>query len=319
MSDKIDILLATYNGEKYIKEQLDSLLNQTYRNIRIVISDDASSDKTVSIINEYQQVDDRIELYINSKNMGFEKNFERLCSLAKSDICVLCDQDDVWKKEKIEKLYMFMKEKKAVLVYCDMIVADETLKTIYPSFHKYIKREKQCLKYHDFNLLKVENAVSGCSMMVKTEVLKSSIPFPSGVIVYDWWIALVSSQFGKIYYYNEPLQFYRQHSNNSIGATISAGNQSFEKYRNGIINFKINQYKILADNLDIFDKEKQYIVSVYESLRKIKSGKIKTECNTILYLYSTESIIRRIKMILLYNFPKCAKVLYNIRYKGAVK
>ena len=103
MKEKIDVLLATYNGEKYLKEQIDSILNQTYQNIHLIISDDCSKDETQKILKEYKEKDDRITVYIQEQNLGYIKNFEFLLEKVESDYYMLSDQDDVWLPEKIEK------------------------------------------------------------------------------------------------------------------------------------------------------------------------------------------------------------------------
>lgn len=104
MEEQIDILMATYNGEKYLKEQIESILNQTYKNIRLVISDDCSKDRTRKILKQYEQ-DKRIEVHYHEKNQGYIKNFEYLLKQVKNDIYMLSDQDDVWLPEKVEKSY----------------------------------------------------------------------------------------------------------------------------------------------------------------------------------------------------------------------
>ena len=113
MEEQIDVLLATYNGEKYLKEQIDSILNQTYKNIKLIISDDCSTDKTVEILKEYESRDDRIELYLQQQNLGVVKNIEFLLNKVKCPYYMLADQDDYWMPEKIEKSFETLKEKKS--------------------------------------------------------------------------------------------------------------------------------------------------------------------------------------------------------------
>ena len=102
-ADTIDILLPTYNGEKYLKEQIDSILNQTYKNIRLIISDDCSKDSTPKILEEYREKDERIELYLQKENIGVVKGIEFLLKKVKSNYYMLADQDDVWLPMKVEK------------------------------------------------------------------------------------------------------------------------------------------------------------------------------------------------------------------------
>ena len=103
MEEQIDVLLATYNGEKYLKEQIDSILNQTYKNIRLIISDDCSKDKTREILKQYEEKESRIKVFYQEKNLGYIKNFEFLLKQVENEYYMLSDQDDVWLPEKIEK------------------------------------------------------------------------------------------------------------------------------------------------------------------------------------------------------------------------
>ena len=101
MEEKIDILMATYNGEKYLKEQIESILNQTYKNIRLIISDDASKDSTPQILEEYRKKDSRIEIYLNKENRGVVKNIEFLLEKVEDEFYMLADQDYVWLQLKV--------------------------------------------------------------------------------------------------------------------------------------------------------------------------------------------------------------------------
>ena len=130
MEEKIDILLATYNGEKYLKEQIDSILNQTYKNIRIIISDDCSTDKTREILQEYEKKDERISVYYQKQNLGCVKNFDFLLQKVENKLYMLSDQDDIWLPEKIEKSVKTLEKENADLVFCDLEIVDEELKTV---------------------------------------------------------------------------------------------------------------------------------------------------------------------------------------------
>ena len=131
MEKTIDILMATYNGEKYLVEQIESILNQTYKNIRLIISDDESKDNTRKILEEYEKKDNRIKVFYQEKNLGYVKNFEFLLKQVENDIFMLSDQDDVWLPEKVEKSYKTLQEQNADLAFGDLEVVDENLKTLY--------------------------------------------------------------------------------------------------------------------------------------------------------------------------------------------
>ena len=138
MEEKVDILLATYNGEKYIKEQIESILNQTYKNIQIIISDDCSQDKTREILKEYEK-NDKIKVFYQEKNLGYVKNFEFLLKQVENNLYMLSDQDDVWKKEKIEKTVEKLKNENLDLVFGDLEVVDEDLKKFITFSKKNMK------------------------------------------------------------------------------------------------------------------------------------------------------------------------------------
>ena len=129
MKEKVDVLVATYNGEKYLREQLDSIIKQTYKNIRILISDDCSKDRTQEILQEYEKKDDRIKIFLHDRNLGSNKNFEFLLRQVESKFYMLSDQDDVWLPEKIEKTIQKQKETGADLVFGDLEVVNEKLET----------------------------------------------------------------------------------------------------------------------------------------------------------------------------------------------
>ena len=117
----VSIALCTYNGEQFLKKQIDSLLNQTYSNLQIIICDDASQDDTKAILEDYS--DSRIKKIFNHKNIGYIKNFEQAINLCKGDFIALCDQDDIWKPEKIETMLNSIDD--AWLLFCDSELIDE--------------------------------------------------------------------------------------------------------------------------------------------------------------------------------------------------
>ena len=219
-NSKIDILLATYNGEKYLEEQLDSILNQTYENFRLLISDDGSKDNTRKILEKYSKKDNRIILFFQEKNLGVIKNFEFLLRKVENKYYMFSDQDDIWKKNKIEKSIIKLEETNSDLVYSDLEVVDENLNIIYKSYWKLKGIYKKIKKYNNFKSLYLNNFVTGCTIIAKSEQIKDVLPLPntSKYILHDYWIALIISQKGKITYIEEPLIKYRQHKNNKIGS-----------------------------------------------------------------------------------------------------
>ena len=214
MEEVIDILMATYNGEKYIAEQIDSILNQTYSSFRLIISDDCSTDNTTEILRKYAMKDDRIILYIQPKNLGVVKNIEFLLKKVKNDYYMLSDQDDVWLPKKVEQSYRTLLKNKADLVFGDLEVVDENLNTIYPSFCDYMlltNKIKKCINSYKVNYL--YNCVTGCTIFAKSKYIEKVLPLPinSKAVIHDYWIGLIYALNGKLAFIDEKLIKYRQH------------------------------------------------------------------------------------------------------------
>ncbi|MDD3048708.1 MAG: glycosyltransferase family 2 protein [Bacilli bacterium] len=214
----IDILMATYNGEKYLKEQIDSILNQTYSKFTLHISDDKSTDKTVHILKEYANKDKRIKLYFQKQNIGYIKNFEYLISKSKADYIMLSDQDDVWLDNKVEVCLEKIKNDKLNLLISNLIIVDENLNVKHDSYFK-LSQVKLDNNLELGNYLYANPAV-GCAMMFDKKLAKELLPFPDlkhPYYVHDWYIYIMGQIYGKVGYIDTPLTKYRQHGNNLIG------------------------------------------------------------------------------------------------------
>lgn len=218
---KILILLSTYNGERYLKEQLNSLFLQSYQDFKLIVRDDGSTDRTKEILNSYN-----VELLDSSVNLGVKKSFETLLNYAyenfEAKYFMFCDQDDVWNNNKIEKTLKKMQELEKLygeeiplLVHTDLEVVDEKLNTINSSFMEFQKIDHS---RKSFNNLLMQNIITGCTVMINRKLAQMCLPIPDKAIMHDWWIGLVATQFGEIGYVDEPTIKYRQHTSNTIGA-----------------------------------------------------------------------------------------------------
>ncbi len=322
MEEPIDILLATYNGEKYIREQIDSILNQTYKNIRLIISDDCSSDTTPEILKEYEEKDKRIILYIQEKNLGVVKNIEFLLKKVESPYYMLADQDDYWMPEKVEKTLEKLQEENSDLAFGDLEVVDEKLNTIYPSFNDYMLLTRKIKKYiNSYKLNYLYNCVTGCTILAKKETIKYFLPLPtiSKRLIHDHWIGLMVSLNGKLVYVPEKYIKYRQHGDNQVGTEkISHGFEKMEQVRELFLNVKLGIFETYVKNNEKFPKDLQELnKKAYDYFKMLeKKKKINFKGWTTFHkLYKTEKFIYYIENFLIMNIPVLAKGLFNIRHK----
>ncbi len=321
MEEKIDILLATYNGEKYLKEQLDSILNQTYKNIRIIISDDCSKDTTSEILKEYQKKDDRIELHIQKNNLGVVKNIEFLLKEVKSPYYMLADQDDYWLPEKAEKSLEKLKEEKADLVFGDLEVVDKNLNTMYSSFNDYMLLTRKINKYiNSYKVNYLYNCITGCTVLAKKETIEKIIPLPTNSkrVLHDHWIGLMVALNGKLAYVPEKYIRYRQHGNNEVGTDkISHGFKKLKQVRDWFIDVKLGIFETYVKNNERFPEELQKLNNeAYKYFKMIEKKKNFNFRNwkTFHKLYKTEKFMYYIENFFIMNMPLIARGMFNIRY-----
>ena len=268
----ISILLSTYNGEKYIKEQLDSLFNQTYKNFEVIVRDDNSKDNSLNILKSYN-----VEIINSTQNVGASKSFsillEHALANSSSDYFMFCDQDDIWDKQKIENSVNLIQNMEKeygnipLLVHSDLEIVDEMLSTINNSFWQY---ENINPSYNNFEKLLMQNTVTGCTMMINKELAKLSLNIPKNAIMHDWWIALIASCFGKIDFINESTIKYRQHEKNEIGANKFSIKYVFKKIFNSknLIEKNISQansFLLLYE--DMLDSNKIRILQEFISIK----------------------------------------------------
>ena len=222
IEESVAILLATYNGEKYILKQLESIKEQTYTHFVCYIHDDGSTDETIEIIRAFCMGDYRFKLIDGPRCGGAKDNFFFLMNCIDDEKYIMfCDQDDYWFQEKIavclDAMQKNEKKNEPVCVYSDLEVVDEDLNTICRSFYTY--SGKRPLK-NDFTSLIMNNVVVGCTMMINRPLLNISLKRADHQLIYmhDWWLALIASASGKMIYIDRPLILYRQHTDNSVGA-----------------------------------------------------------------------------------------------------
>jgi glycosyltransferase involved in cell wall biosynthesis len=223
-SAKVSVVLATYNGEKFIREQLNSILAQSIRPYEIIIMDDASLDGTKEILTAYAVQYPYIKLYFNKVNLGYIKNFEKALTLASGNYIALCDQDDYWLPQKLEKLLMHIGDH--TMVYSDSLLCDENLQ----SNGKKISDVAVCQPYTSCLQQAVFCRIYGHATLFSKRLLTKAIPFPE-VLPHDWWLSFMATLDEGIAYFPEVLVYYRQHSNNVFGAVGGKSKKEDKKLR----------------------------------------------------------------------------------------
>lgn len=230
---RIAVLLSTYNGAKFLREQIDSLLAQTHSNFLLVVRDDGSSDGSYALLTEYaEQQPERLHLlpddddnYGASGGFAFLVNYvlENKAALGlESAYMMFCDQDDTWYPNKIETQLgaMLAAEESAgegvpVLIHSDLEVVSEQNTAIAKSLIRYQGLE---IERNRFPNLVISNLVTGCTALINESLAEKALPIPTNAIMHDWWMALVATAFGRLVFLDTPLVHYRQHGNNTIGA-----------------------------------------------------------------------------------------------------
>lgn len=322
IKEKVDIILPTYNGEKFLREQLDSILNQTYKEIRLIISDDCSKDSTPEILKEYEEKDNRIEVYLQKENLGVVKNIEFLLKKVENPLYMLSDQDDVWLSNKVEKSVETLKNQNADLVFGDLEVVDKDLNTIYPSFGDFMLLNEKINKYiNSYKVNYLYNCVTGCTLLSKKEFIEKILPIPaeSKYLIHDHWIGIVVALNGKLAYMPEKYIKYRQHGNNQVGTNkISHGFTELEQVRELFINVKlgvlgtyVNHKEVFPEELQIFN-EKAY--NYFKNIEKKKNFNFRG-WGIFHELYKTEKFMYYIENFIIMNMPLIGKGLFKIRLK----
>lgn len=248
---RIAILMATYNGETYLRAQLDSLMSQTRRDWTLYVQDDFSTDSTIGIIQEYQNRYDNIRLVEHTSQLGPMKNFMSMLEQVEADYYFFCDQDDVWMVDKVERSVLELEAcevqnpGKPAVVFTDLKVVDASLREISPSFWEYMKINPK--KLTTFARLGARRLATGCTMCFNRQAKNVSLPVSANAYMHDAWIVLsVSKHSGIIRGIPAPMVLYRQHESNVLGAVGSGLMKKFADLKNvGRENMKV--YRMLKD------------------------------------------------------------------------
>lgn len=221
----IAILMSTYNGARYLAQQLDSILAQTYADWKLTVRDDGSTDDTLRILQEYAKADKRISVLTDGENIGACRSFERLLTQCDdAAYYAFCDQDDVWRSDKLALSLDAMQQAEAahpgkpIVVHTDLQVVDENMTEIAPSFWRYSNIQADLLDAH-IRYLAICNSVTGCAMLFNKAARDCSLPMSADAYMHDAWLALMTAYHGGFVLpvYQTPVA-YRQHGDNVLGA-----------------------------------------------------------------------------------------------------
>ena len=275
------------------------MLNQTFKDIKIVISDDGSTDNSADIIKFYcDKYPDKIQCVSGEATGSAKGNFARLLESCDDDYIMFCDQDDEWLPYKVENTLQVMKQsengnkKLPVLVHTDLKVVDQDLNVISDSFVDF---QKLSCKMSLPQLL-VQNNVTGCTVMINRALKEKCGNIPKDCIMHDWWLAVVATLFGKVSFLKQSTILYRQHSENQVGAKASYGLAFIKR-------------KLLTLN----DVRKNYNATYTQArlLLECYSNKLNEEQYNIIQTYCKipqMSKFKKIKTIKKYGFKKCTRL-----------
>lgn len=229
----ISVCIATYNGSKYIKEQIHSILGQLESNDELIVSDDGSTDDTISIIESFSDI--RIKIFFNEKSTKFNnylfynttKNFENAINQAKGDLIFLCDQDDIWEHNKVEIIKNNIGDKNVLLHDC--MVVDSCNDIIFNSYFELVNVKGGFIN----NIIK--SSYLGCCMAFKREIVDMILPFPEFPVPHDIWIGLISEWNNDIVFINDKLIRYRRHDSNLSPSSKTSPNSLLYKIKYRVV------------------------------------------------------------------------------------
>ena len=326
MEGKIDILLTTYNTKpEYLKQQIDSILSQTYKNINLLISDDASTNQEIGqILKEYENKDKRITLYMQKQNLGYNKNFEFLLKQSTAGYIMFADHDDIWYPQKVEKSVEKIKEKDVDMVYVNANQINEQGTIINQDYFKY----KNVPLINGKNKLAISRCIGiGCSQIITKAIKEKMLPFTDKVIAHDWLASFLANEGKGMAYIQEPLFGYRLHENNVFGGRSFQQNigrwkqqhgktyQSFLQYRKEKVIQKAYLdgaiMELAYTSNEENEKNLQLLIKYYESLEK--ANYINWHIVTYFKFLGGKNLTKKIiKEIVNFHFPILGYLIYAL-------
>lgn len=280
----VSIAMATYNGEKYIKEQIDSILNQTIQDFELVICDDCSTDGTIRILQEYAENDKRFHIYQNEENLGFKKNFEKAITLCQGEYIALSDQDDIWMPNHLELLKTAIKDKALACGNADLIDKDgNSMGTTFWEQEAFDSIPSSNLD-KAMSIILFRSPYQGAAMMVRRKLLEFALPIPHVYTYHDSWFALFACFCGGIACVEEPILKYRRIENSVTGLRNSKRSRYYQYRKHIIWNDKLTAVKTLSKRLTGLNREEKMFLNKME---KICSRNKTTKGKWLNFIYTT--------------------------------
>lgn len=259
MKTDISIALCTYNGERFLRDQLESFVKQTVLPYEMVVCDDCSSDLTVDILEKFaDRAPFPVRIIRNESNLGLIKNFSKAASLIEGNYIAFSDQDDIWLPDKLEACYYLMRRAEEtygshipILVHSDLYMIDEHRQVISSSYLKMLG-----LKHRGTDPLKTllaRNFVLGCTCLCNRILIKESLPFPEIITNHDGWLAMIAASRGKILFIRDAKVLYRQHGGNVTAWTTSF---SYWNYFKSLVNRRIDKERASTSLVAFLDQAK---------------------------------------------------------------
>jgi len=315
----ISIAMTTYNGEKFLEQQIDSILKQSWKNIELIICDDQSVDSTVQIIERYMKKYDSIKLYKNSNKLGIVKNFEKAISLCQASYIALSDQDDIWIKNKLEVLMQEMRELEKfdrtvpLMVHSDLTIIDEKNQVIHKSFSKMRGYDLKNTK--DLNHIISRCGVMGNTLLMNKHLQNTILPFPDALDMHDYWISVVNELYGKRITLKESLVLYRIHEDNFSNSIEKMQKYKLKKvklfftFNFALPYMDLNREKVLEPLLlssNVAENDK-YIMNHFLRYLNFNASKIKLFNILTKYHFVKKDFLYRIKLFM--------TILFTQKYK----
>jgi rhamnosyltransferase len=303
-NEVIHVILCSYQGEKFIEEQLNSILTQTYTNVKIHIFDDCSTDMTPSIIESYSKLYNNVTYHINDENLGFVENFEHALTKVDGKYIALADQDDIWHPDKLTISMEELKKieradlDKPILIHSDLTLANTTGQRVESSF--FLKKGLSLTKKKSLGKILGHCGVMGNTILMNKALVDMATPFPKGLKYHDYWLSVINECFGTRSTITKPLINYRIHDTNTSNNNYSDKTTTTLPFMQ---DDRAKAIKYLLDNYDL-EKEDRKLISRYYSYLCFDDGGFSHYTFLLKNDFFKQSIFYRINALLRILFSK---------------